>query len=232
MEEIWNIKSIRNNLLIIWFLTTSLLFISDNIQRINLFWIVEFEDINQPKILLIFFVLNLYVFYRYLQYMWRFNEHADKKFLLKSFLNSSYHTKNIISVEMNSNFTPDREYKSFKYKWEEIHHISYSNNLIQVSTEAYWTYFLFTNFLYDDLIYWRISKVTGDNNQSLKLYIKNSWVDSESLVINYEYKAIPYYLNLLKSILKDNYYTDYYFPILVGLVSIFFLTYKLIISLY
>ena len=212
MEEVWNIKSIRNNLVFISIITILLILFSQNneIKEINILSLIKITDINTFKFLSVLLIANMYVFYRYYTYFIKSNLKLDYDLLFKFILEK--HRNQIQFIRYHSSNKPLEEFK-INYQWK----LEYKSRIF--------TYF---------------DPILSNKNITSSLLFREKYIDVELLCITDEDTSdIPLALSISKYsfinlwiffifYIKEKNVMDYYLPFLLGIVSIVTLINKIL----
>lgn len=209
MEEIWNIKSFRNNLMIASLVTILIFIFSDKITKINFLWLIEITNINSIKLLVIILIINIYTFYRYNSYFMKMHFNLNYALLFKLILEKINLWKIKWTIKVNSD------------EYEKIE-LSSSWNILYTEKTENWSFKrksdVFVNIL---------------SNPEIDCYLRSK---KEIILINHNSTIeisllkIPYKLIFLFYIFEKN-VADYYLPFFLWSISIYLVSLKIILLL-
>ena len=232
MEEIWNIKSFRNNIMIVSVLTILLLIFSDQIKEINVFWIIKLDNIKNLKLLWILLCVNIFVLLRYYQYLLVHEIILNEKLMIFKILNNVNISKAVEYVrilETDDNW--DSFWENKKYSHEDIDTIvAHNNGSIWIGAKN-WA-FLFHNVIISNEYTWQVSKGWVEIGYPKKkwhydLHILSNKSGSNSLNIWLKINFFKYMYIKIWYCFFDKNYADYYMPFLLSIMAILWLGFKL-----
>lgn len=223
MDDLWDIKVFRKNLMLVSIITIIIFIFWWNIKEINIFWMIKLENINSYKILILILVTNIYVLVRYGQYLLKHDLNINYKILILEVINNKYFQKNIIEIrEMTreNDYDWTSMYTKKTYKKNEITNLSY-NKSVQLSYNNWNATRIFCyNALTDENIIWWLFGVLENNNMWLYLNNNNKGRDDDNLYIEYKENKLIFFILKIKFYIKEHIFFDYYLPIIFWVISI------------
>lgn len=234
MDDLWDLKIFRNNLMFISIIIIIFIVFKWNINEINILWIVKLKEINSIKILILFLIIIAYVLLRYLQYLLKYDLDINYKILIFDIINNKYYQKNIINLrEMNVTFL-NKNNNSRIVEMKKI----YEKKVISEIIYDNWITLKFKNtnicnsYCYkaisDNNIFWWI---VTNNKWFLSLFIHNKDESNkkDNIHISYKNNKLIFFILKLKFYIKEHYFFDYYLPIFMWIISIILIITKILI---
>lgn len=207
MEDLWNIKSFRNNLLLISTINLLVIFFAQEINEINVLWLIKINNINSLKVLLVLLLANLYIFRRYHQYILKMEKKFNYILLFKDILNK-------------------KKFSSIKNQNNKSCNINISESwTLQID----WNNTGFRNIFSNNKILCDISK--NDKNQETLILTAPTISNGTQIKLNYTNNHKIQYLKF-KFYLDERFFFDYYLPIRIWNTSLIIFTIKIIYESY
>lgn len=217
MEDLWDIKIFRKNLMIISIINILIFIFASDIKEINILWLIKLENVNSFKVLILLLISNIYVIIRYNQILIKSPKKQDYKILF-SYIIKNY-KKNIIEI----NYINSTNYTNIKKwpleKWRMITIDSKWTVSLEENSDIIWLVTYFYEIYSNDNIYSILNKNTIKLIDKKELREKSITITFNNS-INVFYQKIKYYID-------DSYYFDFYLPLLIWLISIFLIETKL-----
>lgn len=208
MNDLWDIKIFRKNLMIISVINILVFIFAWNIKEINIFWLIKLEWVESFNILILLILSNFYIFIRYIQKLIKNDININYKLLFIDIINLKKEIiQNVKVLYWNENITKTE----INNKWDIL---------------INWAETTFKNILNNK----NISSSTINNKDTITIeldqkieWYANNWI---SLICK---KGISYKITYLIFIIKDNYFFDYYLPIIIWTISISLILIKIFI---
>ena len=246
-EKLEDIQSVRKNLLAISIISILIFCFAWDIQKVNIFWIIQMDNIESWKILTILLISLAYTYLRYIQYFIKNWVSVNQKLLIHYILSGNKIFENIIKIKTNKSIVNNKfdiDLESVEYKKNDILNFKYwTNRIMLILSGKYfkdidddsfvdmWIFDEYSNnehLLSKDNIIWTIYS----NKHQLTVILED---DTKS--INYEKRErlnITLKLNKFKLIwykikylFSEKYFSDYYFPMLLWFIAFILIIVKI-----